>query len=316
MTWRTVFGRLSPAGPRARLSVLIFHRVLPQADPLFPDEVDAARFDALCAWLARWFNVLPLDRAVQDLAAGRLPARAAAITFDDGYADNEQVALPILQRHGLSATFFVATGFLDGGRMWNDTVIESVRRSPLTRLDLRGTVAQALGELPIDGLEARRAAVRTLIDATKYRAPDERLAWVDAIARASQARLPDDLMMRSEQVVALRRGGMVIGAHTVNHPILARLSEAEARQEIGRSRDVLEGLLGERVGLFAYPNGKAGTDYVPASVATVQALGFDAAVTTDWGAAQAGSDLFRLPRFTPWDRGRHRFAARLARNLL
>jgi len=316
MSWRTVFGGLSPAGERGRLSVLIFHRVLQSADPLMPDEVDAARFDALCGWLAAWFQVLPLDRAVRLLAEGRLPARALAITFDDGYADNEAVAMPILRRHGLSATFFVATGFLDGGRMWNDTVIEAIRLSPLTRLDLRGTVAEALGELPLDGVDARRAALRQVIGATKYLQPDERLAWVDAVARASQARLPDDLMMQSAQVQSLQRGGMTIGAHTVNHPILARLDEAAARQEIADSRTRLEALIGERVGLFAYPNGKAGTDYLPANVATVRDLGFDAAVATDWGAARTGDDLFQLPRFTPWDRQRHRFAARLARNLM
>ena len=71
------------------------------------------------------------------LQQGRLPPRALAITFDDGYADNRTVAAPLLERHGLPCTFFVATGFLDGGRMWNDTLIETVRRAPGQTLDLR-----------------------------------------------------------------------------------------------------------------------------------------------------------------------------------
>ena len=74
--YRTVFSALSPAGPDARLSVLIFHRVLPTPDPLFPDEPDATRFDAVCSWLARWFNVLPLDVAVHRLARRQLCRRA------------------------------------------------------------------------------------------------------------------------------------------------------------------------------------------------------------------------------------------------
>lgn len=127
---------MAPAGKRARLSVLIFHRVLRQPDPLFPGEMYAQRFDAVCRWLAAWFNVLPLDQAVSRLKAGSLPARAACITFDDGYADNHEVAASILGRHGLSATFFIATGFLDGGRMWNDTVIESVRQAGAATLEL------------------------------------------------------------------------------------------------------------------------------------------------------------------------------------
>ncbi|MDP1007558.1 polysaccharide deacetylase family protein, partial [Klebsiella pneumoniae] len=85
-------------------------------DPLFPDEIDAARFDAILGWLRSWFNVLPLDEAAQRLKDGSLPARAAALSFDDGYADNHDIALPLLQKHGLPCSFFIATGFLDGGR--------------------------------------------------------------------------------------------------------------------------------------------------------------------------------------------------------
>ena len=64
---KPLFGLLSPAGARARLTVLIFHRVLREPDPLFPDEVDAARFDELLGWVKSWFNVLPLDTAIQQL---------------------------------------------------------------------------------------------------------------------------------------------------------------------------------------------------------------------------------------------------------
>src|SRR5206468_3278604 len=129
--------QLSPQGARGRLTVLIFHRVLPEFDPLMPDVHDAHQFDAVCRSLRRWFHVMPLDLAARRLAERSLPARSLAITFDDGYADNLEVALPILLRHGLTATFFVSTGFLDGGRMWNDTVIEAVRRTAHQELDLR-----------------------------------------------------------------------------------------------------------------------------------------------------------------------------------
>ena len=83
---------MSPAGPRARLSVLIFHRVLPAADPLLPELPTAAEFEATMRWVREWFQVLPLGEAAGRLFDGSLPARAMAITFDDGYADNEQLA--------------------------------------------------------------------------------------------------------------------------------------------------------------------------------------------------------------------------------
>lgn len=302
----------SPAGACAHLSVLIFHRALPEPDPLFPDEMHARRFDALCGWLASWFNVLPLDKAVARLQAGTLPARAACITFDDGYADNHHVALPILQRHGLTATFFIATGFLDGGRMWNDTIIESIRGSRVPVLDLSSL---GLGRHALRSIDDRRAAIAALIDQIKYLPAQERITMTEQIAHLARVQLPHDLMMTSDEVKAMRRAGMQIGAHTLSHPILARLTDEQVRQEIQGSKSFLEQLLNERVGLFAYPNGKSGEDYTPQSVDVVRSLGFDAAVSTRWGASGTGDDLFQIRRFTPWDQTRLRFGARMLANL-
>jgi peptidoglycan/xylan/chitin deacetylase (PgdA/CDA1 family) len=313
--WTLPLSMLSPAGRTARLSILIFHRVVPESDPLFPMELEAAHFERLCAWVASMFHVLPLDEAIARHALGDLPARALSITFDDGYADNHDVAMPILQRHGLSATFFVATGFLDGGRMWNDTVIESIRGTANEALDLRPLAIDGLGVLPVQGFPQRRAAIDLVIGRVKHLHPTERLELVNMLAELSGATLPNNLMMASSQVKGLRQGGMQIGAHTVSHPILASLSVDEARAEIAQSRDVLEGLLAERVPLFAYPNGKPGQDYNADSVRLARELGFDAAVTTAWGAARFGEDVFQLPRFSPWDRRRSRFALRMMKNL-
>ena len=303
-----------------RLSVLIFHRVLAAPDPLFADEMDSHRFDTLLGWVRTWFNVLPLDEAARRLQDGSLPARAAALTFDDGYADNHNQALPILKRHGLPCTFFIATGFLDGGRMWNDTIIESIRACPSPALDLRGlqtAAGQTLDQYPVHDLASRRATVQALITRVKYLAPVARQLLVDAIAERAQVRLPTDLMMTSEQVRALRRAGMQIGAHTVSHPILASLQHEQAREEMRNSKHQLETLLGEKIKLFAYPNGKPGVDYLPhVHPAIAEELGFEAAVSTHWGTARAGVDPFQLPRFTPWDRSGLKFGLRMARNLM
>jgi peptidoglycan/xylan/chitin deacetylase (PgdA/CDA1 family) len=294
-----------------RLSILIFHRVLPAPDPLFPDEVDARRFDQLLALLKTCFNIVPLSEGVRGLKNGKLPPRAACITFDDGYADNAEIALPLLQKHGVKATFFVATGFLDGGRMFNDSVIETVRRAP-DALDLR---ALGLGELDLTTVGQRRAAIGQLLGAFKYLPLAERLDQVEALRALAGVTLPDDLMMASSQVRQLHQAGMDIGGHTVNHPILARMDEAGARAEMGNGKEALEALLGEKLGLFAYPNGRPGQDYRAVHAKLARDLGFEAAVVTSWGAARPGGDLFQLPRFTPWDRTPLRFMLRMLRNL-
>ena len=299
---------LDLAGPRA-LSVLAYHRVLPRPDPLLPGEPDAAEFEARMRWVRANFNVLPLDAAVQALREDRLPRRALCITFDDGYADNHGIALPILRRLGLPATFFVATGFLDGGCMFNDLVIEAVRRAggPDMRLEDLG-----LGHHALATVEQRTRAIDAILSSLKYLQPGQRHRVAAEIARRAGAAAPAELMMTSDQVRSLHEAGMSVGAHTVNHPILAEIPAAEARDEMAQSRARLEEITGAPVRLFAYPNGMPLRDYRREHAELARALGFEAAVSCAWGAARSGDDVFQLPRFTPWDRGHFRFGLRLA----
>lgn len=303
---------LSPAGARGRLSILIFHRVLREIDALAPDEPDALAFKARMQWIQNWFNVLPLISAVENLRRGDLPARALSITFDDGYADNAEVAAPILESLGLTATFFVTTGFLQGGCMWNDRVIEAVRSSATDELDLAGL---GLGRVSLRTVDERRGAIDRILASIKHRPPRQRTEAVQTITRAAKAGEAPALMMNEDQVRSLIRRGMDVGAHTVSHPILTRLEAPAAYAEIRDSKLQLEDLTGRAIRLFAYPNGVPRGDYSDEHVRMVREAGFDAAVSTAWGAASSDSDPYQLPRFTPWDRTRLRYGARMAWNL-
>jgi peptidoglycan/xylan/chitin deacetylase (PgdA/CDA1 family) len=313
MTIKPAFAVAAPGGARAKLSILIFHRVLPEQDTIFPGEMFARRFDDVCRSLSNWFNVLPLDRAITHLVAGSLPPRAACITFDDGYADNLNVAVPILRRHGLEATFFVATGFLDGGRMWNDSIIESIRQCANPTVDVE-SLDLGLRELATRTNLEKQLAIAALIDKIKYRKTDDRLQIVDRLARLTQVALPSYLMMTSEEVKAIRRAGMQIGAHTISHPILTRSTDEEAAREIAGGKTMLENLIQEPVNMFAYPNGKPERDYAVKHVQMVREAGFLAAVSTAPGVSISATDLFQLPRFTPWDTGIYKFGLRLLMN--
>ncbi len=312
MVLKAVASVLAPAGSRARLSILIFHRVLPAIDPLFPEDVDERRFDATLGWLRRWFRVLPLDEAVSRLSERSLPSRAAAITFDDGYADNATIALPLLQRHGMTATFFVATGFLDGGCMWNDSIIESVRRFDGDSLDLRD---RDLGHYRVESNGARRRAIDELLVRIKHLGSTERADAVAYVAQQARLTRPPTQMMTTAQVRDLRKAGMQVGAHTRSHPILARLPNDEAQREIVDSKIHLEALLDESVTLFAYPNGKPGNDYLAVHARMARQAGFTAAVSTAPGVSTAESDKYQLPRYTPWGTDSTRFGVRLVANL-
>ena len=311
MLIRTAISALSPAGQNGKLSILIFHRVLPLPDPLLPDEPDVARYDQIMLWIRNWFNVLPLDEAVTRLKSGTLPARAAAITFDDGYADNLLHAAPILKKHELPATFFIATGFLDGGIMWNDRVIEAVRNANCTSISAKPL---GLDTLAISTSAEKLAALNCLLPAIKHLPPEKRHDMVDLVVDACGADLPSDLMLTKDQLVELRDIGMGIGAHTVSHPILTRLKSDAAQSEIGDSRDYLKSILRQHIPLFAYPNGKFSADYGVEHTRIARSLGFSAALTTTPGVSRSGTDPFQLPRFTPWDRSRLKFGCRLLDN--
>jgi peptidoglycan/xylan/chitin deacetylase (PgdA/CDA1 family) len=298
----------APGGRRGRLTILFFHGVHETMDPLHPLVPEAAGFDAQMALLSRTFHVLPLGEAIEQLEAGALPPRAASITFDDGYRNNLTVACPILRRHGLTATFFVASGFVGNGRMYGDTVAEVVRRLDAGTVDLTWL---GLGCRPVGDIASRVGLIEELTAALKYLPIAERAQACERLERLSRERLPDDLMLTEAQIRELARSGMTIGGHTVNHPILSRIPLAQARYEIEHDRATLASIVGSAPSLFAYPNGKPSVDFGSEHVALVQAAGYRAAVTTAWGVALRGNRRYRLPRVNPGEADPLRFVGRL-----
>jgi peptidoglycan/xylan/chitin deacetylase (PgdA/CDA1 family) len=305
---------VSPSGRRARLSAFYFHRVLERPDPLLPGEPDARRFDAILGWIGSQFRVLDPVEACDRLYAGTLPARAAIISFDDGYRNNFETALPLLQRHDMKAVFFVATAFLDGTCMFNDRVVEAIRRASACAIPGHAYSASTT-ELPLRDDAERREAIARILDAIKGLAPLERAERVVRIEHALGASQAARLMMDPTEVAALRRAGMHVGGHTRTHPILCALDDASANGEIAGGLDDLAAITGARPTLFAYPNGRLGRDYDRRHVGMVAAAGCAYAFTTHPGVATPASDRLELPRFTPWARSRFRFGLMALRNL-
>lgn len=317
MTWMTTpmmqaVGLLAPQWTRARLSILIYHRIPLHKDPLLSmGSPDAAAFDWHMALVRRYFNVLPLSQAISRLREDTLPPRALCVTFDDGYADSIHVILPILQRYGITAIFFITTGYLDGGRMWNDSLLEVIRHSPGEQLDLSD---YGLGRYPITTLEQKQRCFYELLYQIKQLESAKRGQLVRKIAAPVANKMDVNLMLSSKQVIELYAAGMEIGSHTVTHPILLKQSPETAWSELIESRRILESLIDAPVPFFAYPHGKPGMDYAPEQAALVQKAGYEAAFSTAWGVSTSSSDFWQLPRFTPWDQTRWRFLLRLVNN--
>ena len=300
-------GRLLGGG---KLSILIYHQVFAETDPMRPSEPDAACFDWQMQLLARYYTPLSLTAALEHLAAGTLPANAVCVTFDDGYLNNLTVAQPILAKYGIPATVYVATAFSHGCNMWNDRIQDLC--ADLTRTNLR----TAEGAIALTDWPSRIAAARQLIKQWKYLPLQQRTAAVDDLYQLNAASEYPCRMMDIAQLQQLAASGVTLGAHTKHHPILKSLSSAEQQAEITQSKAELELWLQQPVEHFAYPNGAQDRDFDEVAIGHVTAAGFRSAVVTNWGTSNRSTSPFLLKRFTPWDVKPWMFHGRLISNLL
>jgi peptidoglycan/xylan/chitin deacetylase (PgdA/CDA1 family) len=291
-----VAAALSPTGRMARLAVFSYHQVLERPDALRPGEPDEADFASDIATISRVFDVLPLEEAVRRLGAGTLPRRAACLTFDDGYANNHTVAAPVLEAYRLPATFFVAGGAVDEGIMWNDLVIEAAARRE-GRLVTEGVPGL---EQCLTSADNGAAFVPVILDQLKYRPLAERQAAAQRLYRDNVGGEPPRLMMTREMVADLARRGFDIGGHTMTHPILAKLADDEARQEIRSCTRWIRDICGLPPKTFAYPNGRPGKDFSDIHKAMLQEAEYTVAVSTTWSVARTDSDPYEIPRVGPW----------------
>lgn len=304
----SAFSTLGKLVSNGKLSILIYHQVLEDFDPLRPFEPTAAIFDWQMALLSRYFLPMSLEEAAQRLRNGSLPANAVCVTFDDGYLNNLTVAQPILARHGIPATVYVATAFSHGRNMWNDRLLHLFADPLRNQLVLDGEVTH------FETWAQRRELAQLWLGRLKYLPTQERTERINELCHDNSVEEQAPLMMSPAQIKVLSASGVEVGAHSVNHPILKVLSIEEQEWEVCESKVELERWVGRPVKHFAYPNGVWGKDLDEGTVKVVEQAGFDTAVITDWGISDGGTSPWLLKRFTPWDRIPWRFHLRLLRN--
>lgn len=296
-----------------KLSVFLFHKVPSVANPMMPQDVHLASFERLLDTMVSIFNVIPLEEAVSLLRAGKLPSRAACITFDDGYANWINGVVPALHKRNLHATFFITSGQFYGRPLWHERIAHAVLqcRSAVLKLD-----HPAFVPLPMTTLQQRAAAVQYLERSLKYLTLPARNDLLAALEVLTGARMEHVPVMPVADLRAIHALGFGIGAHTVDHPILLYCDDATARREIGQTREELNGLVGGAVTAFAYPNGHPYADFSSRHVELVKQAGYTCAVTTHCGVATGATSPFQIPRFTPWGTRSLNIAWQLGRNLL
>ena len=285
---------------RGRALILMYHRISDEPDYLGMC-VPPALFDAHLGRLRQRAAIWPLAALAERLADPRpLERDLAAVTFDDGYRDNLDLALPILARHGAPATLFLTTGFVDRtARPFGDRLLNACRA-----LWARGAGADAWsrGRATVDGLV--RAALARPGDLGALRAVDAECKRLPASTSEALVAALEELaggapggvaLLDWDGVRALARGGVEIAAHTVTHALLSRVPLARANDELRIARARIEAEVGAPVRGFAYPNGHA-ADFGAEHVELLARGGYRYACTAERGGNAPGADPFRLRR--------------------
>lgn len=301
---------LRPSWERGAL-IVMFHGVAERPSPYRLD-TSLEDFDSFCRIAAESYDVLPLAELESRRRAGALPARALAITFDDGYADNHDVAWPVLRMYGLPATVFVTTGAVGGARpLWFQRVAHIFERTRPAELP----VSLGPWTFTLDTDSERIATVERVCRDMKRMPATEREELISRLAEAFGVTDFSPLsreMLTWEQIRAMDAGGFSVEPHTVHHPILGAESAEAAAREIGESREILSFKLGRKVDLFAYPNGKK-DDMTEEVVRAVERAGYRAAFTAEFGAARPANDPYKVPRVTVYANSPAEIALQLER---
>ena len=284
-------------------AILMYHSVMDNPDEhgaAFGGIIHSTRvFADQMEVLARHYHPVALDELVEILAGRKpLPRRAVVVTFDDGYADNCDIAVPVLNRIGIPAAFYVVVNSIASGRLpwpirvrhallstrmaiWNDP---HGRRWPLAtpgeRLDAFAAACAHCGRLAGETQEGAVRAIEQQLDSAPY-AADQRL------------------MMSWEQLQALGKQGHVVGSHTLSHPNVAQLVKHEAEQELVESKQQLEQRLSQPVWHFSYPNPVLDPHWTDETAALSRRVGYRTAVTSRRGLVRQKDNPFELSRILP-----------------
>lgn len=315
--------------------VLAYHRVADLSTDPQALAVSLEHFEAQARMLAERYRVITLAEVTDGLARRRLPRRAVAITFDDGYADNLHVAAPVLREHALPATIFVSSGYATGSReFWWDE-LERMMLTPGTlpaRLELAAGAARFVRDLgnerlltaedaeiharwnvlsgpptPRHRLYLELSAFVRSLDAAER---EEVLASLRAMTGSADPR-PSHLPLTVADLTTLSDNPLIdIGGHTTDHVLLSARAPERQREEIGRDRTRLTEVLGHEPQAFAYPYGGL-SDFTDASANAVREAGYRVACTTVDRPVKPWSDAYRLPRFFVRDWDAETLAARI-----
>lgn len=288
--WTRLEGRRRRRRGDHRLFILEYHDLCADDEVEREGMVRAGRLATHLDWLTERFRLVTVAEGAQWLHRGGGDGDRLAITFDDGYRSNHQLALPVLRRAKAVATVYLATGFVDGEPLWFDLArlaFAALRgREEALPAATQDVLYRAFGRWPTGGGE---------VEALKYCPAEVRLEVLRTL-RQLELDLPEPRpAMTWQQIQEMQGAGIEMGAHTVTHPILSRQEPAQQEDEMRRSRQRIAEATGLEPTTFAFPNGSS-RDFDDHSLHWLEQLGFDACCTTIRGSNRPGDNPWTLRR--------------------
>jgi peptidoglycan/xylan/chitin deacetylase (PgdA/CDA1 family) len=287
-------------------AILMYHRVAEESFDPWGMAVSPTHFAEQAEWLARNREVFPLREFAAAHRAGKLPADAVAITFDDGYACTFTTAAPVLDRLGLPAAVFLPAAPLErGGEFWWDELENLVLEFRGSALVLDSQEVKLGPRIGADREWPRYAAPRTprqkafreLWSMMRRKSGEEvQVAMADLRRQAERTSVVRDShrVATAEEVTSSK---IEIGCHGLTHASLPQLSASEKIIEIRDGKALLTKLTGREPATFSYPFG----DFDAAVRESVAADGFVCACASRHTFVRPDADDFALPRLVVED---------------
>jgi len=273
---------------RGHLIVLTYHSFGDGQTRGLLGSLPVQQFERHLHFLKAHFELVSLEKGLENIGFGLVRDKPfLALTIDDGFEDNYTFAWPLLKRHGIPATVFLATDFVDSGRPpWPTQIAEILDRTALNAMSF--PFPARIGNV-VEKLSARRALQRQWA----ILPPAERLRNLDALR--AHLRVPAGTKYRGltwGQIREMHEHGVRFGSHTVFHSYLPSSSDVVVREELGSSKSRIERELREPCRLFAYPDGA----FDDRSIEAARVAGFEAAVTQVKGSNVAATSSYTLRR--------------------
>jgi len=263
---------------KSQVVIMMYHRVCPKKDNWSLASINPEVFEEQIQYFCRNYEILSLEELTGYIKQGkRLPEKAAAFTFDDGYLDNYQYAYPVLNKYHVPAVIFLTTGHISSDKLfWFDKVSYIIHHTNKSHLNL-----DELGEYSLQaGTENNISAKIT--EGLKQINEDRKNFLIDKLKVIADVDIPSglgkELILSWNNVREMNSKDIIFGAHTVNHPILANMPLPLARWEIIQSKKDIEKEIGKEVNIFSYPNGRF-RDYSPKIVDFIMESKFACAVS-------------------------------------